>query len=168
MTFADIYKTVAKETGYPRKIVEDILLGSIRVVLEELMSDREHATITIRGFIEIFLQKRHYRMYSRILKDFREFDRWVIFIKPQKRFKQLINEEMDIHNFIIGRTLPLYPEEYYKTHTKKSKKPLNEFFETLPVNYKIVDTNRAKRKKLKKKTIKQQQQDIKNKLPQED
>lgn len=169
MTFWELYKAIARETGYPQALVRNILIAEIKVIVEELLSDREHATLSIKGFVEVRVQKRHYRMYSHSTKSMREFDRWVILISPQKRFKQVINGDVNLHDLTVGHNIPLYPEEYYKTHErKKSKKALNEFFEAIPAEYKVVDVNRAKRKKLKKKVKKQQMMDIRNKLPQED
>lgn len=169
MTFWELYKAIARETGYPQALVRNILIAEIKVIVEELLSDREHATLSIKGFVEVRVQKRHYRMYSNHTKSMREFDRWVVLISPQKRLKQVINGDVKLHDLTVGHNIPLYPEEYYKTHErKKSKKALNEFFEAIPAEYKVVDVNRAKRKKLKKKVKKQQMMDIRNKLPQED
>ena len=168
MTISDFYKQVAKETGYPRQLVQEIMVAEIRVFIEELLSNKEHASLSIKGLFDIYLYKKHCKMYLSKKGRVEEFDRWLPKFKVSRKFKYLLNDEIHPHDFIIGSNIPLYPEEYYKNHKLKQKKPINKMFELVPAEYTLVDKNRAKRKKVKKKLQKEEIKQIKYKLPEED
>lgn len=166
MTFVEFCKQVSRETGYPQQLTQDIMLEGIRVFLEEMMANKEHAILKIKGLFDIYLIKKHCKMYMSVKGRVEEFDRWVLKIKPSKKFKALVNEEMNPHDYLIGGKMPLYPEEYYKTHERKGvKKARDKALEQVPILYKMQDANRKKRMKLRKKMKKNSMVD---KLPQED
>lgn len=167
MVFSEICKQVSKETGYPKQMVSDIFVAIIRVSLEELITNKEHAVISLKGLIDASLHRKHYKLYLCVKDERTELDRWVLRFKVSKKVKALFNDEMDIKDFTIGSGIPLYPETYYKTHEvkKKKKKPTDKAMELVPVEYKYSDVNRKKRMRLRKKLKIEQ---AKNNLPEED
>jgi hypothetical protein len=136
------------------------------VAVEELMSNKEHATLSITGLFMLSLTKKKFFTFykggdnsERIPKY-----RWVLSFRPSHRLKMVINDEEDIHELIIGGVIPLYPKEHEARHGKINlghatpKHDVSKDY--VPVEYKLVDVNEEKRNELKKRMALEQVNNI--------
>lgn len=112
MTFVEWCKQITKEMDYkvPYELVRDLLTCAIRVGLEEILTDRDHATLDITGIVKFWLQKRW--VDTNITKEPKLV--YYLHTSVYQGLKDVYNERKDNRTLLIGGSQPLYPEYMFR------------------------------------------------------
>lgn len=107
MTFRELVKAVRRECkiGVTEDHIREILLCAIRMIVEELMSDKAFASIDLIGFGKITFQRRQGHVYYDKNKF---YDSWRVVFKQSDNLKKVVNDQMDITDLTVGNYY-LYP-----------------------------------------------------------
>lgn len=124
MTFVELVKEVKKEckSNSTRFVVEDILFTALRVFVEELYSDPEHACIDIQNFMKFHLIKDSHATRRRKEDPLVTYHYYRLISTPRKGLKNVLNNRSPIEYYRIA-TKPLYPENKKPRKKYERKKP---------------------------------------------
>ena len=179
MTFNELAKEVTKEvnienkTRIPVRLIKIILRDTIRVMIEELVSNPAEATINIPNIGKFYFREFKTRGGFTDLDGFfhpNEVKKvWTLKFRNSPNLRDVIRGRKELQSLIIAKGLALYPDSdcvkhYYETrnYNKKKKNPDEE---KMQISFK---RKYVKKKKEKYKLNKEENVNVDGRLPEQD
>lgn len=142
MNFNQWCEQISKEIdgNVPIEFVRGVMITAIRVALEEFRINPAQADLDIGSVGRFYMNHRlcHFNHKFETMNTIQKEEymsggdenmvRWSMHFKTSLTLKKIINGYKDMNDFTIGGGFPLYPDEYFKTHSKKKKKQVKYKF----------------------------------------
>lgn len=113
MNYSELIDQVNREVRHVEKEhIRDVILATIRVMIEELAINPAEAEVMISGFGKLYLSfKKNVKntMFKTMGRGVETEGTWVVYFKPSKKLKDVVNGRMKLEDMTIGDRY-LFPE----------------------------------------------------------